>query len=109
MVRAAHPLNDFGFPSVDQDFGKEARKTMKKEKILFVCVHNSARSQMAEAFPTRPHFPEQWRSSWLPSAKSGTTSKTESPCTVQRASRNKETSGAIARFLFPERPPGIPM
>jgi arsenate reductase len=23
---------------------------MKKEKILFVCVHNSARSQMAEAF-----------------------------------------------------------
>jgi arsenate reductase len=25
-------------------------KPMKKEKILFVCVHNSARSQMAEAF-----------------------------------------------------------
>jgi arsenate reductase (thioredoxin) len=23
---------------------------MKKDKVLFVCIHNSARSQMAEAF-----------------------------------------------------------
>lgn len=29
---------------------QEKRDTMNKEKILFVCVHNSARSQMAEAF-----------------------------------------------------------
>jgi len=29
---------------------REQQKKMKKEKILFVCVHNSARSQMAEAF-----------------------------------------------------------
>src|SRR5688572_13469373 len=32
-------------------FGSETRScTMKKKNVLFVCVHNSARSQMAEAF-----------------------------------------------------------
>jgi arsenate reductase len=28
----------------------DGRKTMDKKKVLFVCIHNSARSQMAEAF-----------------------------------------------------------
>jgi arsenate reductase (thioredoxin) len=27
-----------------------AEESMKKEKVLFVCIHNSARSQMAEAW-----------------------------------------------------------
>ncbi len=33
---------------VDQCVAEEA--TMKKTRVLFICVHNSARSQMAEAF-----------------------------------------------------------
>jgi arsenate reductase len=28
----------------------DGRKTMDKKRVLFVCIHNSARSQMAEAF-----------------------------------------------------------
>jgi protein-tyrosine-phosphatase len=48
---------------------------MDKTKVLFVCIHNSARRQMAEAFlgafQTRPLLQDRMKKNWKRHEKPG--------------------------------------